>query len=60
MLLPDEEVEQLIRRGGDAVSQLAASGRGEDEAQRAAFHTLKLIRQLLQADKRRAPYTTLL
>ncbi|KAK9915316.1 hypothetical protein WJX75_007541 [Coccomyxa subellipsoidea] len=48
----DEEVEQLIRRGADAAARLAAAMQPDDEAHKGTFHTLKLIRQLLTADKR--------
>ncbi|CAL5221540.1 g3750 [Coccomyxa viridis] len=48
----DEEAEKLIRRGADAASRLETSAGSEDAAQRSAFNTLRLIRQLLQADRR--------
>ena len=50
----DEEAEQLIRRGADAATRLGPSTGSEDEAQRSAFNTLKLIRQLLIADRKHA------
>ena len=51
----DEEAEQLIRRGADAAARMgASSGAEDDDAQRSAFNTLKLIRQLLIADRRQA------
>lgn len=52
VLHADEEAQQLIRRGAEAAAQLAASTGTEDEAQKGAFHTLKLVRQLLIADQR--------
>ena len=45
-------MEQLIRRGADAAARLAAATAPDDETQKGAFHTLKLVRQLLIADKR--------
>ena len=50
----DEEAEELIRRGADAASRLGSSTGIEDRAHRSAFNTLKLIRQLLIADRRSA------
>lgn len=41
-----------MRRGADAAARLAVATAPDDEAQKGAFHTLKLIRQLLLADKR--------
>lgn len=48
----EEEVEQLIRRGADAAARLAAATAPDDETQKGSFHALKLVRQLLIADKR--------
>ncbi len=45
-------MEQLIRRGADAAARLAAATQADDEAQKGTFHMLKLVRQLLKADKR--------
>ena len=59
MCCADEEAEQLIRRGADAATRLGPSSGGEDEAQRSAFNTLKLVRQLLTADRRQATLTLL-
>jgi hypothetical protein len=45
-------VEQLLRRGADMVERLAGAGSEGNGAVAATFHTLKLIRALLQADQR--------